>query len=301
MKGLHESPLTSDIAGLPLLVFYNQGSPANGRQVLHHWHEHLELLVLEQGSCRLELEREILVLQAGDLVLINACTSHGIPDLSGCRFLVMQFAPEWLQDLQGPGYYELLSFLHPDNPCLAHVSIADQPAVHNLLLDIEQEYRGQLPALALSVRGSLLKLMAWLIRRQKTSEITVGQDMLHLKRVQPAILYVRQHFTEPIDEKTAAARCYLSMHHFCRLFRQATGRRFWVYVLNIRLQEARRRLVLTSQPIGAIALDIGFSSPSHFAAVFRRATGRTPLAYRKQNHDRIRNYSDSPDNPDTLS
>jgi AraC family transcriptional regulator len=48
------------------------------------------------------------------------------------------------------------------------------------------------------------------------------------------------------------------------------------------MKEARRRLRETKQSVVAVALDLGFSSPSHFAQVFRRETGLTPSDYRRQ-------------------
>jgi AraC family transcriptional regulator len=54
------------------------------------------------------------------------------------------------------------------------------------------------------------------------------------------------------------------------------------YQLNARMSEARRLLRETRQSAVAVALDLGFSSPSHFAQVFRRETGLTPSAYRRQ-------------------
>lgn len=46
------------------------------------------------------------------------------------------------------------------------------------------------------------------------------------------------------------------------------------------LTEAKRQLVFTTQAVGEIAYDLGFSDPSHFARFFRKQTGTTPQAFR---------------------
>ncbi len=46
------------------------------------------------------------------------------------------------------------------------------------------------------------------------------------------------------------------------------------------MAEARRLLRETDASIIQIALDLGYSSPSHFAQVFRRAVGVSPRHYR---------------------
>ena len=54
------------------------------------------------------------------------------------------------------------------------------------------------------------------------------------------------------------------------------------FQLTSRVNEARRRLRETNESIVAIALDLGFSSQSHFAQVFRREAGMSPSDYRRQ-------------------
>jgi AraC family transcriptional regulator len=46
------------------------------------------------------------------------------------------------------------------------------------------------------------------------------------------------------------------------------------------MTEARRLLRETDKSIIAIGLDVGYSSPSHFAQVFKRAVGVSPSDYR---------------------
>ena len=54
------------------------------------------------------------------------------------------------------------------------------------------------------------------------------------------------------------------------------------YHINLRMDEAKRLLRETKQSIVAIALDLGYSNPSHFAQLFRRETGFSPSDYRRQ-------------------
>ena len=54
------------------------------------------------------------------------------------------------------------------------------------------------------------------------------------------------------------------------------------YQLNARMNEARRRLRETKQSIVGIAMDLGYSNPSHFAQVFRRESRMPPSEYRRQ-------------------
>jgi AraC family transcriptional regulator len=94
--------------------------------------------------------------------------------------------------------------------------------------------------------------------------------------------WIDTHLDEEFDLEQLAARVGLSKFHFHRLFKSAAGTSPGKYQLNARMKEARRRLRETKQSVVAVALDMGFSSPSHFAQVFRREAGMTPSEYRRQ-------------------
>jgi AraC family transcriptional regulator len=94
--------------------------------------------------------------------------------------------------------------------------------------------------------------------------------------------WIAAHLAEDFDLDRLAALAGLSRFHFHRLFTRAIGMSPAKYQTQARVNEARRRLRETKQSIVEIALDVGFSSPSHFAQVFRRETRMTPSEYRRQ-------------------
>ena len=94
--------------------------------------------------------------------------------------------------------------------------------------------------------------------------------------------FIEANLGEDFDLEHLAARIGLSKFHFHRLFSKATGMSPAKYQINARMNEARRRLRETKQSIIAVATDLGYSNPSHFAQVFRRETRMTPSEYRRQ-------------------
>ena len=79
-----------------------------------------------------------------------------------------------------------------------------------------------------------------------------------------------------------AAQSGLSKFHFHRLFKRALGVSPAHYQLKLRMDEARRLLRETSRSVVNVALDVGYTNPSHFAKLFRRETGLAPSDYRRQ-------------------
>jgi len=82
-----------------------------------------------------------------------------------------------------------------------------------------------------------------------------------------------ENVAEDFDLAQLAAQVGLSKFHFHRLFKSAVGVSPSRYHINLRMDEAKRLLRETKQSVVAIALDVGYSNPSHFAQLFRRETG----------------------------
>lgn len=86
----------------------------------------------------------------------------------------------------------------------------------------------------------------------------------------------------PLDFDLAryAEAAGMSVAHFSRQFKQATGLAPSQYFIRMRIAEARRLLRETDRSIISIGMEVGYMSPSHFAQVFRKETGATPREYR---------------------
>jgi len=69
--------------------------------------------------------------------------------------------------------------------------------------------------------------------------------------------------------------------YFARAFRRQFGESPHRYVLQRRIDLAKRLLRDGDTPLVEIALRCGFASQSHFAAAFRRRVGATPSAFRR--------------------
>jgi len=95
--------------------------------------------------------------------------------------------------------------------------------------------------------------------------------------------FIEAHLAEDIGLAEIAGAASLSAHHLGRSFRQATGQSLWQYVLARRAHRAR--LLIEQRPrttLGEIAALCGFDSYSQFIAVFRKAHGVTPGAWRRR-------------------
>jgi len=93
--------------------------------------------------------------------------------------------------------------------------------------------------------------------------------------------YINEHLTQSIKQEDLAASLGISQFHSCRLFKQSTGISPHQYVMQQRIELAKRLLNKVDLSIADIALDCGFNSQSHLGKYFRQMTGMTPKAYRQ--------------------
>ena len=83
------------------------------------------------------------------------------------------------------------------------------------------------------------------------------------------------------DARANRARDDCSVFHLCRSFRRATGLTLHDYRDEVRLRLALERLEGGERDLSRLALDLGYSSHSHFTAAFRRSFGAPPSSMRK--------------------
>ena len=93
--------------------------------------------------------------------------------------------------------------------------------------------------------------------------------------------WIAPRVTERLTLSRIAGAIECSVFHLCRSFRRATGLTLHDYREQVRLRLALERLGDGERDLTRLALDLGYSSHSHFTASFREAYGRTPSEFRR--------------------
>lgn len=100
----------------------------------------------------------------------------------------------------------------------------------------------------------------------------------HLARIGQATAWIRAHYAEPTSIEALAGLAGMSVTSLHRHFKAVTMMTPLQYRARIRLQEARRRLLVEGQDAGAIGFDVGYDSASQFSREYRRMFGRPPAS-----------------------
>ncbi|WP_067934255.1 bifunctional transcriptional activator/DNA repair enzyme AdaA [Alicyclobacillus kakegawensis] len=90
-----------------------------------------------------------------------------------------------------------------------------------------------------------------------------------------------RRYPAPLRLGDIARELAVSPYHLHRVFRRVAGTTPAAYLLQTRVEAAKRALVTEcGRPITDIALAVGFQSASHFSTTFRRVVGCSPSRYR---------------------
>lgn len=106
---------------------------------------------------------------------------------------------------------------------------------------------------------------------------------VHYSRLQEVLSYIHGNLSQSLTAESLSIRAEISCAHFRRIFLEAMGVPLHQYVLNTRMNQARKLLTQTAIPISRIAEDCGFSSQSHLTACFRKLHAATPAEFRGRN------------------
>lgn len=88
--------------------------------------------------------------------------------------------------------------------------------------------------------------------------------------------HVSSRYRSTLSVDGIASALNVSAFHLCHSFREATGTTIHRYITTLRMSEAVRRVRDYRNNLTELALDLGYSSHSHFSATFRRYFGITP-------------------------
>jgi AraC family transcriptional regulator len=121
-----------------------------------------------------------------------------------------------------------------------------------------------------------------LVRLDETaSEVVAVRGGLAAWQQRRIAEFIEAHVAEDFPLAALANLAQLSTYHFARAFKRSFGIPPHRYHTHRRIERAKTLLADPKAAIVDIALELGFSGASAFAATFRRATGQTPTDYRR--------------------
>ena len=158
-------------------------------------------------------------------------------------------------------------------------SIGADEQILRLFIEITEATQTQSPGFEQIIAAQTSQIVARSLARLRYSQPEARATETIIGR---ARLHILKNAEASIDFQSLAAELGISYSAFRHHFKQLTGLPPGQFQIQIRLNKARRLLRNSPLSIAAIADRLGFESIYYFSRLFKKKTGLSPLAYRKQ-------------------
>lgn len=115
---------------------------------------------------------------------------------------------------------------------------------------------------------------------QEQVSVSLERQASHTKSMHELQVWMTEHLDRPLSVDTLADRVAMSGRNFARVFAQELGTTPGRYLLQLRVEAARRLLEQSDKSLAQVANASGFRSVDVMRRAFLRALGTTPLRYR---------------------
>ncbi len=111
------------------------------------------------------------------------------------------------------------------------------------------------------------------------------EDRLKEIRTNPLVVritkYIHRNLSRKITLEKIGQKMFFSPVYCDTVFKREMGRSIIDYLIEARMNEAKRLLVDGSLSLTSVAENVGFEDYNYFSRVFKKRTGYTPSQYRK--------------------
>lgn len=248
--------------------------------VTEHGHSYVELILCTRGSCEHLINGTAGVAEAGDVIVMRPGWTHELRSPRIFEHMTIAFtetAPETVAP-ELNGYAGFRELFHPERSDTARLRLSGggYHGVKALADSMLTEYAEKLPGWQTFMRANFSSLVALLTRLKMEDSEEAG-----LSRLNGVLSYIETNFRTQIRMNKLAKISGLSESQLHRLFKKAYGTSPIDYLIKVRVEEARRLLLLKgkSMSIADLATAIGFTDGNYLCRVFKKATGVSPRHY----------------------
>ena len=267
--------------GQARLLYVSTSKYEGDWQSLLHSHPFSELFYVVNGQGTFIAEDTEFPVKKNDMVIINPHVRHTEKSLPGAPLDYIVLGIEGLSFA-----FEKIAAARSGESAQApsgtvskyNVSKTNVCTCLNLMLEEvsrqEEDYE--------TVCQNLLEVLLISMLRSGSLSVVPDNSRLLNRECTQIKNYLDANYSETITLDSLAALTHMNKYYLAHTFTKYVGLSPINYLLQKRIQEGKSLLESTSYSIAQISDLLGFSSQSYFSQAFRKATGMTPMQYRKQ-------------------
>ena len=268
------------------------------REIVMHFHNCIEIVLVEKGVMRWNLENSFYRIEADSICFIPPYFTHSShfhpednEDEVSCYFLF--FNPEELLAELYPGgipkeflWYRYTKF---QNIMKGEEYREERRIIRQIILENKEKR----PFYRQSVKGHVERLLVLLYRKHCDVPL-VSPLPCRVPLLYPAISYLQNQYEEKVNMEFLAELCGLTKRQFLRNFRENFGQTPMQYLRTVRISEAGKQLIQTERSVLDIMYQSGYHSLSSFNRAFLQVMGKTPSAFRNEQRNILKGVKYTP-------
>ena len=276
MKGSYELLMMQE--GVPTKVLLHRVN-----KLKMHWHKHIEIILVLQGSVNIRVGSKKYILTENDLILINSDEIHSTSKTNeNNTLLVLQIDPE-LYNNYYPGFNKITF------KCKSFKYNKDEQERFDIiryhLARIVWELNKKKEGYKFKIGSEMLLLGKHLINNfyYQTIENNTEDIKKYTYRINRIINYIDENLDRGVTLQEVADSEELNVYYLSHYIKKTLGISFQEYINLKRLDKAIPLLISTKKTITEISFESGFSSVKTFNNLMRKTYNCTPTQYRKNN------------------
>ncbi|MGZ9587182.1 helix-turn-helix domain-containing protein [Paenibacillus marinisediminis] len=250
-----------------------------------HTHDHLEIGYCLSGSGAFYFGDKTYPVQPGDVFVVNHLERHAAASNADnpSRYLFLYFDPILIEQADQE---LLLPFVYLPTKFQNRIpgGLATARYIGEMFLELADEHERKQRGYQGMMRGKILQICAQLLRYyvEQAPSADWNRTLTSYYRIKPVLDYMNEHFREPLSLEDVADRLALSPSRARHLLQEKLGIGFKQYVLQLRVNEAKKLLASSDLSIVDVMYAAGFQSHGPFYRAFKQIVGASPLEYREQ-------------------
>lgn len=230
-------------------------------------------------------------LEQGDLIVMPPCSAHVI--VAQGKEQLVQFIFHFNCISQSGE----VMYIDDSNIFTATILDNDRIELSNNYLRMYKEFREKKVGYKLILQGLAMTILATYFRNDSNAKDMVSVSRIHKSKswihIEDAIEYINKHYCDfDLDNSTISNAIGVSPNHLTVLFKKFLGMSLHTYVLNIKIEKAKKKFLSERVNITEAAMSSGFQSIHSFSKIFKKITGMTASEFMEcsVNKDKFASY-----------
>lgn len=242
----------------------------------HNWHEtkskaEYALWIITSGSLTIDYASEHYDLSKGDVFFFYPQVLYHSTSTNGCSFHFIHFDAVLGNNCQA------LHFYHFDGYYPAGKT---DSSLSSLISSVASTHKKE-PFSEWEIHGSLILYLSNIMKMkyQEDGDDAISIHNSAMARLQPVLIYINHHLSEPIYIQELAASINLSEKYFITFFKKTMGITPIQFITQVKMKKALEYLHEQNYSVKEVASMVGYTDIYTFSKVFKRIYGVAPTKF----------------------